>query len=182
MLNFVNYLIKEFGGGLPRRKMNHRMKTLFLTLALALTLHSATRAQTPTPEPGKPVTEAEELKALDLSWHTAVAARDTEALGRLLADDYQFDLDARRFLDKAQEVAAVGASDSIFEFGAFKLEEVNVKVEGERAFVTGILMARPAGGDKKARPRYFYTRTIVRRDGQWQVLSSRLVSLTAGKG
>lgn len=157
------------------------MKTLLLTFTLVLTLHSATRAQTPTPEPGKVLTEEQELKALDLSWHTAVAARDTEALGRLLADDYQFDLDARRLLNKTQEVAAVGASDSIFEFGVFKLDDVNVKVEGERAFVTGILTARPADGDKKARPRYFYTRTIVQRDGRWQILSSRLVSLTAGK-
>jgi hypothetical protein len=61
--------------------------------------------------------------ALDLSWHQAVAARDSEALRRLLADDYQFDLDARRMLTKAGEVEAVGASDPLFDFGAFKLSE-----------------------------------------------------------
>jgi ketosteroid isomerase-like protein len=157
------------------------MKTLLLTIALAVAFTAARRPQTPDAGPGKPVTQEQELKALDLAWHEAVAARDTEALGRLLADDYQFDLDARRMLTKAQEVEAVQASDPLFDFGAFKLGEVGVRVEGERATVTGILTTRPAGADKKARPRYFYTRALVRRDGRWQILSSRLVSLTAGE-
>jgi len=158
------------------------MKTLILTLSLVLTLYSAASAQTPTPEPGKPMTEEQKLKALDLSWHESVAAHNADALGQLLTDDYQLDLDARRLLTKAQEVAAVGASDPLFDFGAFKLGEVSVRIDGERAIVTGVLTARPAGGDKKARPRYFYTRTLVRRDERWQILSSRLVSLAAGKG
>ncbi|MET0645540.1 MAG: nuclear transport factor 2 family protein [Pyrinomonadaceae bacterium] len=157
------------------------MKILLLTFALAVTIVSGARGQTTAPEPGKPLTQELELKALDLSWHEAVAARDLEALGRLLADDYQFDLDARRMLSKAQEVAAVGASDPLFDFGAFKLGDVSVRVEGERATVSGILITRPAGADKKVRLRYFYTRALIRRDDRWQILSSRLVSLAAGE-
>ena len=76
--------------------------------------------------------------------------------------------------------AAVGASDPLFDFGAFKLGDVSVRVEGERATVSGILNTRPAGADKKARPRYFYTRALIRRDDRWQVLSTRLVSLAEG--
>src|SRR5215218_2531693 len=160
---------------------NDMMKTLILTLALVFALAPSIPGQAPAPGPGKPLTLAQELKALDLSWHQAVAAHDAEALGRLLADDYQFDLDARRMLTKAQEVEAVLASDPLFDFGAFKLGEVGVTVEGERATVTGILTTKPAGADKKARPRYFYTRALVRRGDRWQILSSRLVSLTAGE-
>ena len=156
------------------------MRTLLLTFALAVTFATGARGQTTAPEPGKLLTQEQELRALDLSWHEAVAARDLEALGRLLADDYQFDLDARRMLSKAQEVAAVGASDPLFDFGAFKLGDVSVRVEGERATVSGILNTRPAGADKKARPRYFYTRALIRRDDRWQVLSTRLVSLAEG--
>ena len=156
------------------------MKILLLTFALGVTFAAGARGQTTAPEPGKPLTQELELKALDLSWHAAVAARDVEALGRLLADDYQFDLDARRMLSKAQEVAAVGASDPLFDFGAFKLGDVSVRVEGERATVSGILNTRPGGADKKARPRYFYTRALIRRDDRWQILSSRLVSLAEG--
>src|SRR5215213_852759 len=157
------------------------MKITTLMLAIAFALVTPTLVPAQATDRGKPITPEQELKALDLSWHQAVAARDLEALGRLLADDYQFDLDARRMLTKAQEVEAVGASDPLFDFGAFKLGEVGVTVEGERATVTGILTTRPAGADKKARPRYFYTRALVRRDGRWQILSSRLVSLTAGE-
>lgn len=157
------------------------MKTLTLILALVLSLAPSISGQAQAPVPGKPLTLEQELKALDLSWHRAVADRDAEALGRLLADDYQFDLDARRMLTKTQELEAVGASDPLFDFGTFKLSEVGARVEGERATVSGILTARPAGTDKKARLRYFYTRALVRRGDRWQVLSSRLVSLTAGE-
>jgi ketosteroid isomerase-like protein len=155
------------------------MRTLTLTLALAFALAPSTLSRTPATGQGKPLTPEQELKALDLSWHEAVTARDLDALGRLLADDYQFDLDARRMLTKAQEVAAVGASDPLFDFGKFKLSEVSVSVEGERATVSGVLTARPPGGDEKARLRYFYTRSFARRDDRWQVISSRLVSLSA---
>ena len=157
------------------------IKTLTLMLALALAPAHSTSGQATAQGPGKPLTPEQELQAIDLSWHQAVADRDAEALGRLLADDYRFDLDARRMLTKAQELEAVGASDPLFDFGNFKLGDVGVRVEGERATVSGILTARPAGADKKARLRYFYTRSLVRRDERWQVRSSRLVSLTAGE-
>jgi hypothetical protein len=62
----------------------------------------------------------------------------------------------------------------------FKPGEVSVTVEGERATVSGVLTTKPTNADKKARPRYFYTRTLTRRDGRWQIISSRLVSLTEG--
>ena len=157
------------------------MKTLLLTFALTATIAAGARGQTTAPENGTPLTREQELAAVDLSWHAAVAARDLDALGQLLADDYQFDLDARRMLSKAQEVEAVGASDPLFDFGAFKLIDVSVGGAGEKATVSGILTTRPAGADKKLRLRYFYTRAFIRRDDRWQILSSRLVSLS-GEG
>jgi ketosteroid isomerase-like protein len=160
--------------------LNDMLKTLTLTLALVFALAPSVRGQREATETGKPVTPEQELMALDLSWHEAVAARDAATLGRLLADDYRFDLDARRMLTKAQEAEAVAASDPLFVWGAFKLSETSSKVEGERATVSGILTTRPVGGDKKARLRYFYTRTFVRRDERWQVRSASLVSLGAG--
>jgi len=153
------------------------MKILTLILAFIFALAPSTSGQAPAPGTGKPLTLEQELKALDLSWHQAVAARDVEALGRLLADDYYLNLDGVRALTKEQEVKAVRASDPLFAFGAFKLGEVTVRIEGERATVSGILSTRPDGGDKNSRRRYFYTRTFVSRDGRRQVLTSRLVSL-----
>ena len=157
--------------------MNQRMKTLLLAFAFALAFTSAARGQTPTPpESAKPLSEELALKALDLSWHQAVVGHDADALGRLLADDYRFDLDTKRFLTKAQEIEAVKASDALYAIDPFKLKEVTAKIEGERATVTGILAVSPKG-DKSARRRYFYTRTFVRRDGRWQVFTSALVTL-----
>ncbi len=153
------------------------MKTLLLAFAFALAFTSAALGQTSPTEPAKPVSEEQALKALDLSWHQAVAARDAEALGRLLADDYRFDLDARRRLTKAQEIEAVKASDALFAIDPFKLKDVTVRIEGERAIVSGILTVSPKGGDKSSRRRYFYTRTFVRRDGRWQAFTSGLVTL-----
>lgn len=159
--------------------MNQRMKTLLLTFAFALAFTSAARGQTsspPPPEPAKPLSEELALKALDLSWHQAVVGHDADALGRLLADDYRFDLDTKRFLTKAQEMEAVKASDALYAIDPFKLKEVTVKFEGERATVTGILAVLPKE-DKNARRRYFYTRTFVMRDGRWQIRTAGLVTL-----
>ena len=163
--------------------MNQRMKTLLLALAFALAFTSAARGQTPSPPPesAKPLSEELALKALDLSWHQAVAGRDAEALGRLLADDYRFDLDARRFLTKAQEIEAVRASDALYAIDPFKLKEVTVRIEGERAIVTGVLAVVPKE-DKSARRRYFYTRTFVRRDGRWQIRTAGVVTLFGEDG
>lgn len=157
-------------------------KALLLTLMLAVTLSCAALAQAPDAGSGKPLSPEKELKALDLSWHAAVAARDLEALGRLLADDYRFELDARRMLDKAQEVEAVRAEDPLFDFGKFKLSQVVVTAEDERATVSGILATKQSDPDKKARLRYFYTHSFVRRGEGWQAVSSRLVSLPAAGG
>ena len=87
--------------------------------------------------------------------------------------------DGGKTLTPEQEVEAVRASDALFAFGAFKLGEVTVRIEGERATVSGILTKRPDGGDKNSRRRYFYTRTFVSRDGRRQILEARLVSLYA---
>jgi hypothetical protein len=122
--------------------LNDMLKTLTLTLALVFALAPSVRGQREATETGKPVTPEQELMALDLSWHEAVAARDAATLGRLLADDYRFDLDARRMLTKAQEAEAVAASDPLFVWGAFKLSETSSKVEGERALHAHV---RPPG-------------------------------------
>ncbi len=162
--------------------MNQRMKTLLLAFAFALAFTYAARGQesSPPPDSAKPLTEQQALMALDLSWHQAVLGRDADALGRLLADDYRFDLDARRFLTKAQEIEAVGASDALYALDPFKLREVTVRIEGERAIVTGVLAVIPK--DKSARHRYFYTRTFVRRDGRWQIRTAGLVTLFGEDG
>ena len=154
-------------------------KTLMLTLAVVIALAAPPFNRARAQEGGKPLTPEQELKALDLAWHQAVAARDVEALGRLLADDYYLNLDGVRALTKEQEVEAVRASNALFAFDALKLGEVRVRIEGERATVSGILTTRPDGGDRNSRRRYFYTRTFVSRDGRRQVLTSRLVSLYA---
>lgn len=154
-------------------------KILCLTTALAFALAAPPPRRAQEPGQGKQLTQEQELKALDLSWHQAVATHDAEALGRLLAEDYQFHLDAAKMLTKAQEVEAVRGSDPLFDFGRFKLEDVTARVEGARATVSGILNARPNGGDKKSRRRYFYTRNFVSLDGRWQILDSRLVTLWA---
>ena len=79
-----------------------KILTLTLAIAFALAIPFLVRAQAT--GQSKPLTPEQELKALDLSWHQAVAAHDAEALGRLLAEDYRFHLDAARMLTKAQEV------------------------------------------------------------------------------
>jgi len=158
------------------------MKTLLLAFAFALAFTNAARGQTSSPpESAKPLSEELALKALDLSWHQAVVGQDADALGRLLAEDYRFDVDTKRFLTKAQELEAVRASDALYAIDPFKLREVTAKIEGERATVSGIL-AVTLKEEKSARRRYFYTRTFVRRDGRWQILTSALVTLYGAGG
>lgn len=164
--------------------MRHRswllIPLLILIILLIIAFNSAVHCRTQELKEKRPISQEQELKALDLSWHQAVADRDVVALGSLLADDYRLSADAARLFTKAQEIEAVKASDPLYDFGSFKLKDVTVMVEGGRATVSGILTVKPGSGDQNSLRRYFFTRTYLSRDGRWQALTSRLVTLSEG--
>ncbi len=76
--------------------------------------------------------------------------------------------------NKAQEIADTEAPAFVSTVESLRTEDVKVKVSGERATVTGIVVLSVRFDGQGIRERYGYTRTFVRRDGRWQIVAAQL--------
>ncbi len=115
-----------------------------------------------------------EVRKLDREWGEAVVRRDAAALDCLLADDYTRTEPSGETTNKAQEVADTEAPAFVSTVVSVKTEDVVVTVSGERATVTGIVVLSVRFDGQGIRERYGYTRTFVRRDGRWRIVTARL--------
>jgi ketosteroid isomerase-like protein len=114
---------------------------------------------------------------LDREWGEAVVRRDAEALDRLLADDYTFTDFSNETVSKAREIASVKAPVFDFLLVSILISDVQVRIDGERAVVTGHAVLKAQFDEQDISQRYLYTRTFARRDGRWQIITARIISL-----
>lgn len=97
---------------------------------------------------------------------------DTTTLEKILADEFTI---RTRWLveNKAQRLALLESTD--FAFEAIDTDEIKVKVNGDRAVLTGEAFIESRNGDKVTRgPAYTFTRIYVKRQGRWQIVSVRI--------
>jgi len=110
-------------------------------------------------------------------WDEAFERRDTEALGRILADDFNLTNAAGQVVDRNQYlVSIVKAPDMLQASGGS--EDVHVRVFGETAVVTGRspVKGRPGGRALVVPGQYRFTDVYVKRDGRWQAIASHSTS------
>jgi ketosteroid isomerase-like protein len=115
-----------------------------------------------------------ELLKLERAWLDAYQKRDVAAMERIESDDFTITHANGRVITKAQEIANLkrpGPSDSSMSFST---EDTKVRVYGDTAVLTGIVIMK--GKDFSERSRY--TDVYVKRNGQWQVVASHLSNLS----
>jgi ketosteroid isomerase-like protein len=110
---------------------------------------------------------------LERDWAVAEVKRDMNWFERNFASDYSgIGSRSGNLSNKAAEIAGMKNDKSVTE--SAEATEMNIRIEGNSAIVTGIY--RTKGRDEKGQPfdrRIRYTDAYIKRDGRWQVWASQ---------
>lgn len=121
---------------------------------------------TPTPDQ-RPA--AVELLRLEGVWNEAHLRNDAAALDRLWASDLVAIVPRMSPMGKPDALAFVRSGK--FTFDRYETSELSVRLHGEAAVVTGRLQRRRRLGDRVIEDDWRFTKTYLRQDGQWRVVS-----------
>jgi len=122
---------------------------------------------------GQPLNDEGILLYMEQEWNDASKAGDVAWFERNYAGDAT-DISSRTGVvrSKAEEIASMKSNKQVLD--SLELSELNVRVEGSAAIVTGInrVKGRDAKGEAFDRKTSF-TDTYVKRDGRWQVWATQ---------
>jgi ketosteroid isomerase-like protein len=145
----------------------------------------APKKEEPKPEPKKPATPTtfeQELLNLERELLEAYAKRDVAAIERIEADDLVIVYPDGTLLTRADEIASLKKPASAGGLPALSIQESKVRVYGDTAVITGVLVQKGTHADgpdkgKAYESRERYTDVYVKREGRWQVVSSHLTTI-----
>jgi ketosteroid isomerase-like protein len=99
---------------------------------------------------------------------------DTATLDHILADDFTINCYGRRVVNKAQRLALL--RNPAFGFASMETNDVQVTVSDESATLTGEAVVQGHYQDEEfTSPPYRFARTYEKRQGQWQIVSVRVI-------
>jgi ketosteroid isomerase-like protein len=156
-------------------KKDYAMKQIF-TVALLLAAISLTAVAQKAKKPAGKDKVEQELMQLERDWSAAFLKHDVAAASRILADDY-IGIDGRGIMtDKAAELEeakppAPGTPQPDFLIQDETISDMNVRLYGDTAVVTGISNEKVLIRGKETFIRYRRTTVYVKRQGRWQCVS-----------
>jgi ketosteroid isomerase-like protein len=122
---------------------------------------------------GGPLNDGGQLLYMEREWNDASKNKDVAWFERNYADDAT-DISSRTGVlhSRSEEIASVKTDKSVLD--SLELSDLNVRVEGNTAVVTGVNHVK--GRDDKGQAmdrRTRFTDVFVKRDGRWQVLATQ---------
>jgi ketosteroid isomerase-like protein len=116
------------------------------------------------------------VRNLERLYAEAVTRQDVATLDRILADDFIATSSRGEVRNKSHEIDDIKPNPD-YALEAFKLDDLNVRIFGEMAIITGRSTLK-AGYKGQSSPSLFrYTRVYAKRKGRWQVVSQQLTRL-----
>lgn len=113
-------------------------------------------------------TVVDDIKKLEADRIQAGVRKDVASVAAATADEYvQIDWEGK-VLDKAAMLARIGSSN--IQLQSNTLDEIDVKVYGDVAVVTGRATRKGVMDAKDISTSVRYTRVYVKREGRWQVV------------
>lgn len=119
----------------------------------------------------------QELRALETAWDNAVAAKDTMALGRIIADDFVMIGANGTVSDK--RLLIEGIADPQLQIEPFQTEDVRVRIYGNVAVLTGRYSQRGRWQGQAYETAARYTDVYVRSGGRWRAVSAQATRIPA---
>lgn len=136
-----------------------------LTLTLVTTVQGATLHTGAGGTNSASARAVEEIKALEEARNQAVLHGDVAALDRMTSEDYTF-ITLRGELRTKSEILKGFASGS-FKYASRQIADLNVRVYGSTAVVTGRSVQKGMENGKDYSGPYWFTRVYVKRGGRW---------------
>jgi ketosteroid isomerase-like protein len=124
--------------------------------------------------------EEQRLIGLEHQWADAEKSGDAAGVARIEADGYVFTDETGKTVGKQDDVNALKSGQ--VKFQAFDLSDMQAHVYGDTAVVTGRANIKGTDKGKDISGTYAFTDTFVKRDGQWQAVSSQSTSVMGNSG
>jgi ketosteroid isomerase-like protein len=124
------------------------------------------------------VSAQDEVRQLELDWGEAFECRDLATLDRLMADEYILTDPLGYVRTKAETLAALKTNEVHFE--STNSDDVNVRIYGDTAVVTGRSTFRGRYRGWPVAGCYQYTDVLVKQQGSWKAVGSHITALGTG--
>ena len=122
--------------------------------------------------------EEAEVRRTEFDWGQAYERKDLAALDRVMADEYILTDPLGNVRNKAETLAAIKTNEVNFE--STESDDVNVRINGDTAVVTGRSTFRGRYKGWSMSGQYQYTDVLVKRRGTWQAVGSHITALGTG--
>ena len=110
-------------------------------------------------------TTKEEIRVLENTRNEAIVRGDAATLERMTSDDYTFITLRGELRTKAEIVK--GFSSGAFKYASREISDLNIRVYGDTAVVTGRSTQKGTENGKDYSGDYRFTRVYVKRNRQW---------------
>jgi ketosteroid isomerase-like protein len=165
----------------PRRQLHRyapfsivakRVEAMKATLVIFAVIFATCCAvgQTMSQEANRNTGVEQELRRLEGQWQEALTRRDVTMLDRLMADDYVLTTVSGEVVNKARVLAEVKSTNATADV---RNTEVAVRVFGDVAIVTGLVLISGTFNEKDVSTRSRYIKVYVKRQGQWRVVAAQ---------
>ena len=111
----------------------------------------------------------EEIRALETARNEAIVHGDAAALDRMTSDDYTFITLRGELRTKAEIVK--GFSTGAFKYAFREISDLNIRVYGDAAVVTGRSTQNGSENGKDYSGDYRFTRVYVNQNGRWSTVA-----------
>lgn len=149
--------------------MRCKFTFVLVTLIMLISLGQSGSSQS-----GEPKTAEQEVRKLERAWLDAYERHDAKAMNAIVADDFVITFPSGAKQTKPQILDSIKSPPSPANRQKFYTEDVQARVYGDTAILTGRVVSEFQREGKTVREQMLYTDTYVRRNGRWQVVASHL--------
>lgn len=116
----------------------------------------------------QPLSDTQVLTQLEATWNDAHLKGDAATLDTLWADDLEVVVPKMKPMSKAQSLAF--AQSGRMHFQRYETSDIQVRVYGDAAVVTGRLQRARTIDEKQVADDWRFVKVYARRDGRWHVV------------
>jgi len=145
------------------------MKALITALVFVAFLAPCAAQQSPAHPQSADAIAKSEIEKIERDRNEAIVNGDADALDRMTSDDYTFITLRGELRTKAEIIQ--GFKSGSFHYDSRQISDLNVRVYGDAAVVTGRSTQAGKENGKDYSGDYWFTRVYVKRDGQWRTVA-----------